>query len=107
MFAEKCLRYNVIRVVNNSSLCILDNLNTHSLTGFANYAKHIFIQKYQDKCIIQIIVKLVYPETMQTQTGKLLKSIYMFLKHLQYTVKNTQQNMGINTYIRILTCINT
>ena len=53
MFAEKCLRYNVIRVVNNSPLCILDKLNTHSLTGFANYAKQIFIQKYQDKCIIQ------------------------------------------------------
>ena len=53
MFAEMCLRYNVIRVVNNSPLCILDKLNTHSLTGFANYAKHIFIQKYQDKCIIQ------------------------------------------------------
>ena len=53
MFAEKCLRYNVIRVVNNSPLCILDKLNTHSLTGFANYAKHIFIQKYQNKCIIQ------------------------------------------------------
>ena len=32
MFAEKCLRYNVIRVVNNSPLCILDKLNTHSLT---------------------------------------------------------------------------
>ena len=53
MFAEKCLRYNVIRVVNNSPLCILDKLNTHSLTGFANYAKHVFIQKYEDKCIIQ------------------------------------------------------
>ena len=53
------------------------------------------------------IVTLVYPETMQTQTGKLLKPVYMSLKHLQYTVLNTQQNMGINTYIRILTCINT
>ena len=98
MFAEKCLRYNVIRVVNNSPLCILDKLNTHSLTGFANYAKHIFIQKYQDKCKIQNCY-IVYPETMQTQTGKLLKSIYMSLKHLQYTILNTQQNMGINTYI--------
>ena len=29
----------------------------------------------------------------------------MSLEHLQYTVLNTQQNMGINTYIRILTCI--
>ena len=39
---------------------------------------------------------------MQTQTGRLLKSIHMSLEHLQYTVLNTQQNMGINTYIRIL-----
>ena len=53
------------------------------------------------------MVTLVYPEIMQTQTGKLLKSIYRSLKHLQYTVLNTQQNMGINTYIRTLTCINT
>ena len=53
MFAEKCIRYNLIRVVNNSPLCILNKLNTHSLTGFANYAKHIFIQKYHDNCTIQ------------------------------------------------------
>ena len=45
-FAEKCLRYNLIRVVNNSQLCILNKLNTHSLTGFANYAKQIVIQKH-------------------------------------------------------------
>ena len=53
------------------------------------------------------MVTPVYPETMQTQTGKLLKSIYMSLKHLTYTDLNTQQNMCINTYIRIFTCINT
>ena len=27
----------------------------------------------------------------------------MSLEHIQYTVLNTQQNMGINTYVRILT----
>ena len=53
MFAENCLRYNLIRVVNNSPLCILNKLNTHSLTGFANYAKQIFIKKYQDNCTVQ------------------------------------------------------
>ena len=93
MFAEKCLRYNVIRVVNNSPLCILDKLNTHSLTGFANYAKHIFIQKYQDKCIIQNCYTCLSRNNAK-KPGKLLKSIYMSLKHLQYTVLNTQQNMG-------------
>ena len=49
-FAEKCLRYNLIRVVNNSPLCILNKLNTHILTGFTNYAKQFFIQTYQDLC---------------------------------------------------------
>ena len=55
MFAEKCLRYNLFRVANSSPLCILNKLkiNTHSLTGFANYAKQIRIQKFQDNCTIQ------------------------------------------------------
>ena len=53
VFAERCRRYNLIRVVNNNPLCILNKLNTHSLTGFANYAKQCFIQKYQDNCTIQ------------------------------------------------------
>ncbi len=53
MFADKCIRYILIRVVNNSPLCILNKLNTHSLTGFANYAKQIVIQKYQNNCTIQ------------------------------------------------------
>ena len=52
MFADKSLRYNLIRVVNNIPLCILNKLNTHSLTGFANYAKQFVIQKYQDNCTI-------------------------------------------------------
>ncbi len=44
MCADKCLRYNLITVLNNSPLCILNKLNTHSLTGVANYAKQVCTQ---------------------------------------------------------------
>ena len=60
MFEEKCLRYNLIRVVNSSALCILNKLNTHSLTGFANYAKQIVSK--DTKTTVQFkIVTHIYP----------------------------------------------
>ena len=86
-FAEKCLRYNLIRVINNSPFCILNKL-WHSLTGFANYAKPIFIKKYQDICTIQ-----------HCYTCLSINTRYTFLNTTKYGHKYI--------HIRILTCINT
>ena len=105
-FAEKCIRYNLIRVVNNSPHCILNKLNTHSLTDFANYAKQIFIQKYQDNCTIQNCYTCLSINNTNTHTHthtcKLLKSIYMSLKHIQYPLHCFKHTTKYgHTYIHI------
>ncbi len=39
-YAKKCLRYDVIKIINNIPALILDKIETHSLNGFAGYIKH-------------------------------------------------------------------
>ena len=41
-FAKKCLRHNLLFLLNNIPTIIKEKLNTHSLQGFAQYAKLYF-----------------------------------------------------------------
>ncbi len=51
-YAKKCLRYDVIKIINNTPALILNKIETHSLNGFAGYIKHTMLQSYQETCII-------------------------------------------------------
>ena len=51
-YAKKCLRYDVIKIINNTPALILDKIKTHSLNGFAGYIKHTMLQSYHETCII-------------------------------------------------------
>ena len=62
-FAKKCLRHNLPLTLNNTPSIIKDKLHTHSLQGFANYAKHQFIMEYQDTCTrVNCYVCARYPQ---------------------------------------------
>ena len=52
-FAKKCLRHNLPFLLNNIPTIVKEKLNTHSLQGFAQYAKLYFLQNYQDSCTRQ------------------------------------------------------
>ena len=52
-FAKKCLRHNLPFLLNNIPTIVKEKLNTHSLQGFAQYAKLYFLQNYQDSCTKQ------------------------------------------------------
>ena len=43
-FAMKCLRHNLPFLLNNIPTIVKEKLNTHSLQGFAQYAKLYFLQ---------------------------------------------------------------
>ena len=51
-FAKKCIRYNLPFIINNTINSVKDKLLTHSLKGFANYAKYTFIHAYEESCSI-------------------------------------------------------
>ncbi len=51
-YAKKCLRYDVVKIINNTLALILDKIETHSLNEFARYIKHTMLQYYQETCII-------------------------------------------------------
>ena len=51
-FAKKCIRYDIVKVVNSTPAIILDKIQTHSLQGFAGYIKHTIFQSYQETCTI-------------------------------------------------------
>ena len=46
-FAEKCVRYNLPKLVNDTSPLVFEKLFTHSLDAFSNYFKRFFILNYQ------------------------------------------------------------
>ena len=51
-FATKCLRFSLPTLLNNTPQCITDKYFTHSLDGFARYAKKIMINNYCYQCTI-------------------------------------------------------
>ena len=52
VFAEKCLRYNIIDLLNNTSPLIIDKIYTHSRHGFSLYIKKYILNSYNDTCTI-------------------------------------------------------
>ena len=51
-FAKKSLRHSIIVTVNNTITSITNKTLTHSLDGFAKYAKKSIIQSYESNCSI-------------------------------------------------------
>ena len=49
-FAGKCLRHNLTKTINTTSNNVKEKLYTHSLRGFANYAKYVVIANYSVQC---------------------------------------------------------
>ena len=50
VFANKCIRYSMIRTVNNSPNDITDKVHTHSLYGFSSYIKQYLLGNYEYNC---------------------------------------------------------
>ena len=53
VFAEKCLRYCMPRILNTTINLITDKIATHSLRGFVAYVKVFFLNQYSLFCFIQ------------------------------------------------------
>ena len=51
-FTEKCVRYNLPKLVNDTSPLVFEKLFTQSLDGFANYFNRFFISNYPEYCEI-------------------------------------------------------
>ena len=52
-FAEKCIRYQLPKIINSTSKSITDKINTHSYYGFSNYVKLSFLNDYETECNIE------------------------------------------------------
>ena len=52
IFATKCLRHEVIRILNVTPVAIKEKVHTHSYFGFSHYAKKYFIENYENSCNI-------------------------------------------------------
>ena len=52
-FAQNSIRYKIPVAYNNCELRIKDKFFTHSITGFSNYVKNIFIEKYNRNCWLE------------------------------------------------------
>ena len=50
VFAERCLRNNLPKTISNTPNNVKEKLFTHSLHGFASYAKNHFISNYVTRC---------------------------------------------------------
>ena len=51
-YAQKCLRFDLPHVINNTPPIILDKVQTHSLSGFSWYIKQFILNSYQEACNI-------------------------------------------------------
>jgi len=51
-FARNCIRYDMPRIMNNTSLCIVNKITTHSLYGYGQYIKKGMIESYSVICSI-------------------------------------------------------
>ena len=71
---------------------MFNKLNTHSLTGFANYAKQIVIKTYQDNCTIKTCEGLhmfTHKQALTPQTGIYLSiGLYVCETYIQNTVSH-------------------
>ena len=51
--AENSLRIVVPRIVNKTTLLIIDKISTHSLQDYKSYIKNVYINSYRYECNIQ------------------------------------------------------
>ena len=51
-FAKRCIRYQLPSEINLTPTLITDKINTHSFSGFSNYAKTYMISKYPANCTL-------------------------------------------------------
>ena len=51
-FAKRCLRYNIIKTVNNSPSSVINKITTHCLGGFITFIKIQLLQKYDSQCML-------------------------------------------------------
>ena len=51
--ARKPLRFNIVRVINNTPTLIINKIQSHSLQDFSSYAKNIFLSQYSSSCNIR------------------------------------------------------
>ena len=49
-FAKRCIRYSIIKTVNNSPDLIKNKINTHSIHRFCCYIKNHYLQNYDPIC---------------------------------------------------------
>ena len=49
-FARRLIRNSIPYTINNLPEQVTSKIRTHSQTGFITYAKHYFIQSYQETC---------------------------------------------------------
>ena len=52
-FARDCLRYKIVKTVNECPTCIKDKVSTHSIHGISLYAKNYLLNGYQNSCSIK------------------------------------------------------
>ena len=52
IFARKCLRHEIVRILNATPEEIGEKVHTHSYFGFSQYVKQYYIAKYEMICII-------------------------------------------------------
>ena len=52
VFARKCLRFDLPRIINTTPSLILDKVTTHSLQGFSRYIKQYILRNYEETCMI-------------------------------------------------------
>ena len=51
-FAKRCLRYNIIKTVNNSPSSVINTITTHSMGGFITHIKARLLQEYDSQCML-------------------------------------------------------
>ena len=51
-FAKRCLRYNIIKTVNNSPSSVINKITTHCLGGFITFIKIQLLQKFDSPCML-------------------------------------------------------
>ena len=51
-FSKSCIRYSLVKLINETPKQITDKVSTHSLQGYTNYIKRYFIEKYSEICLI-------------------------------------------------------
>ena len=60
-FAKKCLKYNLSHIINDTPAIVVEKIHTHSLRGFATYAKQFLIVLYKIVIrAINIIIRIFF-----------------------------------------------